>query len=153
MSKNIRIKTTPGGGDKKINVKIEQDFDFIEVLSLKISQEEVYKRYCSDYGVAIGRVIVNNGLGVSNAKVSIYIPLDDVDANDQEILGLYPYQVITDRDDEGVPYNLLPVSSRGKDECYTTVGTFPTKREIQDNPEVNEIYKKYYKFTYYTGRL
>ena len=147
MSENIRIKTTPGGGDKKINVKIEQDFDFIEVLSLKITQEDAYKRYCSDYGVAVGRVIVNNGLGVPNAKVSIFIPITEVDSDDSEILGLYPYEVISDKDDEGIPYNLLTNSPRGKDECYTTVGTFPTKREILDNPEVNYIYKKYYKFT------
>lgn len=147
MSNNIRIKTTPGGGEKNLKVKINQKFDFIEVLSLKISQDEAYRRFCSDYGAVIGRVIVNNGFGVPNAKVSIFIPIDDEDKLDPEIFGLYPYEVVTDRDEDGVPYNLLPRNNRGKDECYTTIGTFPSKREIQDNPEVGEIYCKYYKFT------
>ena len=40
MSNNtVRIRTTPNGTDKYLKVKLEQDFDFIEVLSLKISQE------------------------------------------------------------------------------------------------------------------
>jgi hypothetical protein len=39
-------------------------FDFIEVLSLKLSQEDAYRKFCSDYGVIVGRVSVNNGFGV-----------------------------------------------------------------------------------------
>jgi hypothetical protein len=147
MSDNIRIKTTPGGGDKRLNVKIDQKFDFIEILSLKISQEEAYRKFCSDYGVVVGRVIVNNGLGVPNAKVSIFIPIDEEDSIDPEILGLYPYEVITDKDEDGIGYNLMSRSARGKDDCYTSIGTFPSKREIQDNPEMTEIYTKYYKFS------
>lgn len=147
MSENLRIRTTPGGGDKHISVQINQKFDLIEILSLKISQEDAYRRFCSDYGAVVGRVIVNNGVGVPNAKVSIFIPIDDDDKLDPEVLGLYPYEVITDRDADGVPYNLLPNNARGKDDCFTTVGTFPSKREIQDNPELAQIYCKYYKFT------
>lgn len=147
MSESLRIRTTPGGGDKHISVQINQKFDLIEILSLKISQEDAYRRFCSDYGAVVGRVIVNNGVGVPNAKVSIFIPIDDDDKLDPETLGLYPYEVITDRDANGVQYNLLPNSARGKDDCFTTVGTFPSKREIQDNPELAEVYCKYYKFT------
>ena len=147
MSDNIRIKTTPGEGSKNVNIKINQKFDFIEILSLKISQSEAYRRFCSDYGVVVGRVIVNNGVGVPNAKVSIFIPIDNIDVNDSEIFGLYPYEVITDTDDKGIPYNLVPRNNRGKYECYTPVGTFPSKREIQDNPEMGDIYCDYYKFT------
>ena len=127
MSDNIRIKTTPGGGDKSVNIKVNQKFDFIEILSLKISQDEAYRRFCSDYGVVVGRVIVNNGVGVPNAKVSIFIPIDEVDLEDPETSGLYPYEVITDKDNNGVPYNLLPRNNRGKDECFTPIGTFPSK--------------------------
>ena len=147
MSENIRIKTTPGGGNKNINVKINQKFDFIEILSLKISQEEAYRRFCSDYGTVVGRVIVNNGFGVPNARVSIFIPIDEEDTLDPDIFGLYPFEVVTDKDGDGIPYNLMPKSVRGKDECYTSVGTFPSKREIQDNPEISDIYTKYYKFS------
>ena len=147
MSDNIRIKATPGGGEKSVNIDINQKFDFIEILSLKISQEEAYRRFCSDYGVVVGRVIVNNGVGVPNAKVSIFIPADEVDLEDPELAGLYPFETITDTDSEGIPYNLLPRNNRGKDECFTPIGTFPSKREIQDNPLIGDLYCKYYKFT------
>lgn len=147
MSDNIRIKTTPGGGEKKVNLQVNQKFDFIEILSLKISQDEAYRRFCSDYGVVVGRVIVNNGVGVPNAKVSIFIPVDEVDAEDPELLGMYPYKEITTTDSDGIPYNLVPRNNRGKDECFTPIGTFPSKREIQDNPLLGEVYCKYYKFT------
>ena len=147
MSNNIRLRTTPGGGNKNINVSINQDFDFIEILSLKISQDEAYRRFSSDYGAVVGRVIVNNGVGVPNAKVSIFIPVDEEDKLDPEIFGLYPYETVTDKNSEGMSYSLLPSSNNGKSECYSTVGSFDSKRQIQDNPESEEIYCKYYKFT------
>ena len=148
MSNNtVRIRTTPNGTDKYLKVKLEQDFDFIEVLSLKISQEDAYRNFCSDYGVVAGRVIINSGFGVPNARVSIFIPIDDVDKNDPHIKGLYPYEIVSDKDSDGVRYNLLPRTSETDNECFTPVGTFPNKREILDNPEMLEIYCKYYKFT------
>ncbi len=82
MSNTIRIRTTPNGGDNYLKLKLEQDFDFIEILSLKISQEDAYRKFCSDYGVIVGRVIINNGFGVPNAKVSVFIPIDDIDKED-----------------------------------------------------------------------
>jgi hypothetical protein len=147
MSNTIRIRTTPNGGDKYLKLKLDQKFDFIEILSLKISQEEAYKRFCSDYGVIAGRVIVNSGFGVPNAKVSVFIPIDDIDKEDSNIKNLYPYEVVTDRDLDGVRYNLLPKESENNNTCYTPVGTFPTKREILDNELMSHIYCKYYKFT------
>jgi hypothetical protein len=147
MSDNIRIKTTPGGENKFLKVKINQKFDFIEILSLRISQNQAYKRFCSDYGVVVGRVIINNGVGVPNTKVSIFIPIDSNDALDPEIIGLYPFEIFTDKDSDGIPYNLLPKNSRGKGDCHTIIGTFPSKREIQDNAQLSDIYCKYYKYT------
>ena len=147
MSDNIRIKTTPGGGETLVNLQVNQKFDFIEILSLKISQDEAYRRFCSDYGVVVGRVTVNNGLGVPNAKVSVFIPVDEVDIEDTEVLGMYPYKEINTTDSKGIGYNLLPRNNRGKDNCFTPIGTFPSKREIQDNPLLSEVYCKYYKFT------
>jgi hypothetical protein len=146
MSDNIRIKATPGD-NKFLKVNINQKFDFIEILSLKISQDDAYRRFCSDYGVVVGRVIVNNGVGVPNAKVSIFIPVDEEDKLDPEIFGLYPFETVTDRDLDGIPYNLLPNSSNGQEDCFTPIGTFPSKREIQDNDNLSKIYCKYYKFT------
>lgn len=148
MSNNsIRIRTTPDGKDKYVKVKLDQEFDFIEILSLKITQAEAYRNFCADYGVVVGRVFVNNGFGVPNARVSIFIPIDDVDKDDPIISGLYPYEVVSDRDIDGKRYNLLPKNSETDNDCYTPVGTFPNKREILDDPEMNHVYCKYYKFT------
>ena len=148
MSNNtIRIRTTPDGKDKYVKVKLDQEFDFIEILSLKITQAEAYRNFCSDYGVVVGRVFVNNGFGVPNARVSIFIPIDDVDKDDPIINGLYPYEVVSDKDIDGKRYNLLPKNSETDNECYTPVGTFPNKREVLDDPEMGHVYCKYYKFT------
>lgn len=148
MSNNsIRIRTTPDGKDKYVKVKLDQEFDFIEVLSLKITQAEAYRNFCADYGVVVGRVFVNNGFGVPNARVSIFIPIDDIDKDDPIISGLYPYEVVSDKDIDGKRYNLLPKNSETDNDCYTPVGTFPNKREILDDPEMNHVYCKYYKFT------
>lgn len=147
MSETIRIRTTPNGNDTYVKVKIDQEFDFIEVLSLQISQEDAYRNFCSDYGAVVGRVIINSGVGLPNARVSIFIPLDDEDKNDSVIKGLYPYTLLTDTDSNGVRYNLLPKNSETNNDCFTPVGTFPNKREILDNPELEYVYCKYYKFT------
>ena len=147
MSNTIRIRTTPNGGDKYVKVNLEQEFDFVEILSLKLTQEEVYRNFCADYGVIVGRVIVNGGFGVPNAKVSVFIPIDEVDAVDPTLKGLYPYETVTDKNSDGVRYNLLPKSNQTDNDCYTPVGTFPTKREILDDSTTLDIYKKYYKYT------
>jgi hypothetical protein len=148
MSNNtVRIRTTPNGSDKYLKVKLEQEFDFIEILSLKVSQEDAYRNFCSDYGVVVGRVIINSGFGVPNAKVSIFIPIDDEDEADPTMKGLYPYEIVSDKNSDGVRYNLLPRTSETDNECFTPIGTFPSKREVLDNPEMLNVYCKYYKFT------
>ena len=148
MSNNsIRIRTTTDNKDKFVKVKLDQEFDFIEVLSLKITQEEVYRNFCADYGVVVGRVFINNGFGIPNARVSIFIPIDDIDKNDPILKGLYPYELVTDKDIDGKRYNLLPKNSETDNDCFTPVGTFPNKREVLDDPEMGHVYCKYYKFT------
>lgn len=144
---NIRVRTTPGGSDNYINVNLDQKFDFIEILSLTLRQEDVYRNFCSDYGVVIGRVIVNNGFGVPNAKVSIFIPVDDIDKGDSEIFGLYPYEQVSDKNADGLRYNLLPKKNETSNDCFTPIGSFPNKREVQDNDTALYVYCKYYKFT------
>ena len=49
MSKSIRVRTTPNGDDKYIKVELKQDFDLLEILSLKLKQEDVYQNFCSNY--------------------------------------------------------------------------------------------------------
>src|ERR1017187_7130388 len=145
--KTIRIRTTPGGSDKYLKVNLEQDWDFVEILSLSISQQDAYRKFCSDYGVIVGRVVVNSGFGIPNAKVSVFIPLDATDKQVPEIAGIYPYGSVTDTDSNGVRYNLLPENNDSQNECFTPIGTFKAKREILDNDTVLEVYCKYFQYT------
>lgn len=147
MSDSIRILTTPNDSDKYLKVKIDQDFDFIKILSLNISQDKAYENFCADYGVIVGRVVINSGFGIPNAKVSVFIPIDDDDNQNPLISGLYPYKTVNDKNSKGIRYNLLPENSDSKSDCYTPVGTFPSKREILDNEEMMYVYCKYYKYT------
>ena len=146
-NESIRIRTTPNDGNKSVNIELNQKFDFIEILSLTISQEDAYRRFCSDYGVVVGRVTVNTGFGVPNAKVSIFIPLTDEDKEDAVISGLYPYSAIDDKNSQGYRYNLLPKTNETLDDCFTETGSFFNKREFQDNDEALDVYCKYYKYT------
>lgn len=110
--KTIRIRTTPGGEDKYIKIQLDQSVDQLEILSLKIDQDKLYTSFSSDYGVLIGRVIANEGKGVANAKISIFIPVNDEDKNNPRLNFLYPYKNVTDRNSQGVRYNLLPKGGR-----------------------------------------
>ena len=47
MSKSYRFRTEVGV-DKEVRLNIEQDFDFLEILSLKLRQEDLYDRFCAD---------------------------------------------------------------------------------------------------------
>jgi hypothetical protein len=145
LNKSIRINTTPGGTDKYLNIKLEQNFDFLEVLSLKISQEDLYTSFCSNYGVIVGRVIANKGFGIPNAKVSIFIPLTDEDERNELIRDLYPYRSVTDKDNQGIRYNLL--LSQATCELNASNGTFPTKETLLNNDIVIEVFDKYYRYT------
>jgi hypothetical protein len=154
MSKSYRIRTTPGedNGYLKVNVDLNQDYDHLEILSLKISQIDEYQDYCSDYGVIAGRVDINNGFGVPNVKVSIFVPVEDVDLSDPVISKLYPYEdPFPDKKNiNGIRYNILPKNKQSLD--HTPVGTFPKKREILDDATTLEIYEKYYKYTTTTNK-
>ena len=151
MPKSYRIRTEVGQNNtnKSINVNIDQDFDFLEILSLKILQSDLYIRKCSDYGVLIGRISVNNGYGVPNAKVSVFIPLSDTDENNPIISELYPYKNVTDLNEDGYRYNLLPYQPSYPGHLPT--GTFPDRVDVLTNNTVIELYDKYYKFTVQTN--
>jgi hypothetical protein len=138
------------GRDQKITVELKQDFDLLEVLSLKFSQKDIFSSgNCSEYGVVVGRVSVNNGLGIPNTKVSIFIPLDDVDENDPVISKLYPYKEITDKDDTGHRYNLLPYKKQHGG--HQPTGTFFDQEDIITREEFLEVFEKYYKYTVKTN--
>lgn len=152
MPKSYRIRTSVGNNtqsDKTIKVQVDQDFDFLEILSLKLTQSDVYRSFCSDYGVVVGRVIANGGYGVPNAKVSVFVPIDAVDQNDPVISALYPYKNVTDKNEDGYRYNLLPYTPSY--EGHAATGTFPTREDVLTRTEVLQIYEKYYKYTVKTN--
>ena len=147
--KSYRIKTNIGN-DKVVNATLSQDIDFLEILSLKINQEDAYRLHVSNYGVVVGRVLANEAFGIPNAKVSVFLKLSDEDRQNTEIENLYPFTSIQTKDNNNKRYNLLPNSS--SDDCYQIVGTFPNKRMVLDNDTVIEVYEKYWKYTTVTNQ-
>lgn len=144
MNKDIQIRVSEN--DKYIPINIYQDFDFLKILSLKISQSDLYSIKNSNYGVLVGNIKNNNGIGIPNAKVSIFIPLDE---NENEtIKNLYPFNDIRVKDNIGMRYNLLP--KQKQHEYHTPVGSFLSHNEINSS-EIEYVYNKYYKYTTVTN--
>jgi len=148
MSNSYRIRTKPGV-DESINILIDQEFEYLEILSLKLLQSQIYTRQCSDYGVVVGRVSVNNGFGLPNAKVSVFIPLDTTDEADPVISELYPYKTLTELNDDGYRYNLLPY--KPSHSGHVPTGTFFDRLDVLIDPTLIEVYDKYYKYTTVTN--
>ena len=148
MPKSYRIRTKLGV-DQNIQLKIEQDFDFLEILSLKLRQEDLYADFCADYGVVVGRVVANSGYGVPNARVSVFVPVETMDLSNPIISSLYPYKTPVEKNEDGYRYNLLPYNQEYGG--HTPTGTFPTREDVLTRNEVLEIYEKYYKYTVKTN--
>ena len=149
MDKSYRIHTNISSDtcDTCLNVNMQQDFDFLEVLSLKLKQKDAYRLHSSNYGVIVGRVLANDAFGIPNAKVSVFIEKTDGDSVDMETI--YPYKEVTTKDKDGRRYNILPDYS--DDECYRVVGTFPSKRLVLDDDVQLDVYDKYWKYSTVTN--
>lgn len=148
MGTSQRIRTEIGV-NKTINVELEQNFNFIEILSFKIQQEDVYSKSCADYGVIIGRVTANGGFGLPNARVSVFVPIEDIDRSNPDITAIYPYKTPEDKNDDGYRYNLLPYEPSYP--THAATGTFPSSEDVLTNKTAIEIYEKYYKYTVKTN--
>jgi len=148
MIQKHRISTNIGK-DQILKVELKQDFDLLEILSLKFTQKDIYTSLCADYGVVCGRITVNNGLGVPNARISIFIPLDETDEQDPVISTLYPFKTVNDKNENNYRYNLLP--SRKQHGGHEPTGTFFDQSDILTREEVLEVYEKYYKYTVKTN--
>ena len=148
MVQKHRISTNLGK-DNLVTVELKQDYDLLEILSLKFTQKDVYTSLCSDYGVVCGRITANNGFGVPNAKISIFVPRKDSDVDDPVISTLYPYVSTGDRNEDGYRYNLLP--SRKQHGGHVPTGTFPDQSDILIREEILEVYEKYYTYTVKTN--
>jgi len=162
MNKSQRIYLSSGNTgndnqDKYIKVKLEQDVETLEFMSLRLGTADVYQNFNADYGVLVGRVLANGGIGIENAKISIFIPIDDVDAQDPDIYSFYPYKTPRDKNNDGKRYNLLPRVSQINPETNQlepkqAFGSFPIKEEIVGNLPFLDVYKKYYKYTALTNK-
>lgn len=155
-SQRIKLDVNTVHVDKHIKVKLEQDVDTIEFLSMSVSANDVYRDFNADYGVLVGRVVANDGVGIPNAKISVFVPLTDDDAEVGETYSIYPYKTPRDKNLEGKRYNLLPrVGKRdpesGKISPIQPFGSFPIKEEIITNEPYLNVYKKYYKHTAITN--
>ena len=144
FNKSYRIRTEIGK-DTHLHVKLEQNYDVLELMSLKINQENAYKLHSSNYGVIAGRVLANDAFGIPNAKVSVFIPSEEIDVNDVVKTALYPYNSTFSKNTNNVRYNLLPDEQINS--CHTIIGTFPEKQYLLDNNSVLEVFEKYYKYT------
>ena len=146
-SQRIFLNNNAAIADSHITVKLDQDVDTLEFLSMSLSTKDVYQDFNADYGVLIGRVLANGGIGIPNAKISIFIPLTDEDANNSEISSIYPYINPTDKNNEGKRYNLLPrvsqVNSFGISSPKQPFGSFPIKPELVTNLEfLKDLYDR-----------
>lgn len=147
--KTYRIRTEVGNThDTVIHVPLNQTYDMLEILSLKLDQKNTYKDYASDYGVIVGRVQANDAVGIPNCKVSIFIPYNE-DNSDVRKSILYHFSTVQKTDNDGVRYNVLP--DELDEACHQNVGTFPNKRLVLDNKDVLEIFEEYWKYTTVTN--
>lgn len=143
-NKSYRIRTVVGQ-DGNLTVNLDQNYDIFEVLSIKIKQEDTYKLHSSNYGVIVGRVLANEGFGVPNAKISVFIQGEYDASSNTDIAAVYPYQTTMSQGKDGVVYNLLPDNQ--VDDCHQVVGTFPNKTYLLDNDILIEVFDTYYKYT------
>ena len=144
MGDSYRIRTELGI-NKTITVQLDQEFEFLEILSLKLQQEDIYIRSCADYGVVVGRVTANNGYGIPNARVSIFIPIESVDESNPIISSIYPYKSPTDKNEDGYRYNLLTYEKSYS--THAATGTLPSRTDVLTGSTAVEIFDKYYKYT------
>lgn len=147
--KTYRIRTEVGNThDTVIHVSLNQTYDMLEILSLKLDQRNTYKSYTSNYGVIVGRVQANDAVGIPNCKVSVFIPYDE-DNSDVRKSILYHFSTVQKTDNDGIRYNVLP--DELDEACHQNVGTFPNKRLVLDNKDVLEIFEEYWKYTTVTN--
>lgn len=174
-SKTIRLKTqTQGQNDQFVTLQMNQTYDFINILSLKLPVKNLYQQFSSDFGVIAGRVNAMGGVGIPNCKVGIFIPKDDTVINNKlsklktdiqkskikisELL--YPFYTTKTTDSNGRRFNLLP--SKSKNRGYngfpynilgigstpkTPLGTFPEKEHVLSDDNWLYVYDNYFYLT------
>ena len=150
-NKSYRVNTKVGGSntDVNINLKVLQNYDILEILSLKIGTENFYRLHTSNYGCVVGRVLANGGVGVPNAKISMFIEANENTVIDEVLYSLYPYKTTETKNGNNVRYNLLP--DEQVSECHQVIGSLPNKRLVLDDKNILEVFDTYYKYTTVTN--
>lgn len=171
-TKAVRIPMKPGDNKEHfVQFKLENSFQFLDFLSLRLAETDAYRLFRADYGVVAGRVIGNEGVGIPNCRISLFLPRVAIDVSDdnrldrsaleqQLIAGMYPFDTVTDEDSQGRRYNLLPSAPRNRGfngfpennlgigaTPKVPVGTFSEKEDILTNPSLLSVYSKYYRYT------
>ena len=131
--------------EQSISLNLNQDYESFDILSINISQKDLYKLHSADYGVIVGRVVANGNFGVPNAKISIFIPRDADFNVTSELESIYPYVLSSAKNSKNVRYNLLPDEKTS--DCHQVVGTFPNKTYLLSNDVLMDVFDKYYRFT------
>ena len=171
-TKAVRIPMKPG--DKKerfVQFKLDSNFQFLDFLSLRLAETDAYRLFRSDYGVVAGRIIGNEGIGIPNCRISLFVPrrpFELIDGNEvlrtdleaQLVDGMYPYNAVTDEDSQGRRYNILPSAPRNRGfngfpgnslgigaTPKVPVGSFSEKEDILTNSSLFSVYDKYYRYT------
>lgn len=142
-NKSYRIRTNINK-DSNVLVNFTQEYETFELLSIKMKTENLYRLHNANYGIIVGRVQANGGFGVPNAKISIFIEVDQ-DNENAELLAIYGYTDVFQTNSLGNTYNLLP--DEQVSDCHKKIGAFPSKRYLLDNDTYIEVYDKYYKYT------
>lgn len=154
--KSYRIKMDLNNPQEtNIKIDLKNNIDELNFLTLKLTQEEIYQSTNADFGVVVGRVIANDGVGLPNAKISIFIPIDEEDKNNPDIVSIYPYESPLDENKEGKRYNLLDrvsvMDEYGFYKPKQPFGSFPSKIETLSNETNLQVYEKYYKYNTLTN--
>lgn len=166
--------------DKYIMINLNQSYEFLDILSLKLSLSKLksYRAFSSDYGIITGRVIANNGVGLPNCKINIFIPKTPDEEIERQTKNLtffdktcikigemfYPFKTPRDLDSNGKQFNLLSKFRRFQRQSgfpnndygigfkpVTPVGSFYEKEEILTNRNAEYVYNKYFKYSTVTN--
>jgi hypothetical protein len=169
--RHLRLRTEPGTADDQfLQVPLTEHFDYLDVLSLELSQQDLYALQQADYGVVAGRVVANEGVGVPNCRISIFIPAPAPSATEEPLEAYlrqrYPWQQIgpDDVDESGRRYNLLPAQPafRGYNGFpynelgigatpVTPLGSFPEREGVLTDPVAQAVHERYYRYTTVTN--
>lgn len=163
--RRVRLRTEAGNEkDSFVQLPLTENFDYLDVLSLELAQRELYQLRHADYGVVAGRVIANEGIGVPNCRVSIFIAVSGSEPADQLLAQRYPWAAVSDLDADGRRYNLLPnqPNFRGFNGFapnelgigatpITPVGSFPEREAVLADPVAQAVHTRYYRHTTVTN--